>query len=330
MLGMIEITPWHWVGFILCVLVFLALDLGVFHRKAHVVGFGEALTWTIVWMSLALAFAGALVPLRGKHEALQFFTGYFIELSLSMDNVFVIALVFGYFRVSAEFQHRVLFWGILGAIVMRGLMIWLGVELISRFDWVLYVFGLVLLLAGVRMLIPKKEKDDPEKGVIVRMARKLLPFTSDFDGEKFVTVRDGRKMLTLMFLVLIIVEFNDLIFAVDSIPAIFGVTRNPFIVFTSNIFAILGLRSMYFMLAGAIGLFRYLNVGLSLVLIFIGVKMLIDPHDRPKPLWFQYDIPDSSSLVAVVGIIVAAILVSIVVARCEKARLNRPGTAQGK
>jgi tellurite resistance protein TerC len=326
MLALVEITPWHWVGFILCILVFLALDLGVFHREAHVVKFKEAMAWTALWVMLALLFAAVLVPLRGKNEALAFFTGYFIELSLSMDNVFVIALIFTYFRVPVQYQHRVLFWGILGALLMRGVMIWLGVELITRFDWLLYIFGGFLILTGIKMLFSKDDEVHPEKNIIVRAAKRLFPISSEFDGQRFVTqsvVQTGgqsvtRKMLTPLFLVLVMVETTDLIFAVDSIPAIFGVTRKPFLVFTSNVFAILGLRSLYFVLAGAIGLFRYLKVGLSVVLVFIGLKMLIDPHERQPPRWFQYDIPDSSSLAVVVSIIAAAILASIIVSRREQ------------
>jgi tellurite resistance protein TerC len=322
MLAVIEITPWHWVGFIGIIIVFLALDLGLFHREAHVVKFKEALGWTVIWVALALLFAAALVPLQGKDKAVAFFTGYFIELSLSMDNVFVIALVFTFFRVGAEFQHRVLFWGVLGALLMRGLMIWLGVELINRFDWLLYLFGAFLVFTGAKMLFQKDGGADPEKSLVVRAARKFLPIAPQFDGQNFTTRLDGRRMFTPLFLVLLMVEATDLIFAVDSIPAIFGVTRNAFIVFTSNVFAILGLRSLYFVLAGAIGLFRYLKVGLSFVLVFIGVKMLIDPHEG-EARWFQYDIPNGASLIVVVAIIGFAILVSVIAARHEKSRLPR-------
>ncbi|MDB6067440.1 MAG: Integral rane protein TerC [Pedosphaera sp.] len=325
MLALVEITAWHWVAFIACILVFLALDLGLFHRKAHVVKFKEALCWTLVWVVVAILFALLLGWFRGKHDALAFTTGYFIELSLSIDNVFVIALIFARFRVPSEFQHRVLFWGILGALIMRGLMIWAGIQLINRFDWVLYGLGLLLLFAGIKMLFSKGESD-PEKSRVLIIARKFLPVSKEFDGQKFITLVNGRKFLTPLFLVLLMVETTDLIFAVDSIPAIFGVTRNPFIVFTSNVFAILGLRSMYFVLAGAIGLFKYLNVGLSVILIFIGTKMLIDPHDNP-PRWFQYDIPDSASLLTVVTIIAIAVLASLVSARREKAHA---AIAQGK
>jgi tellurite resistance protein TerC len=317
----VEITPWHWVGFIVCVLICLAFDLGLFHRKAHIVAFKEALAWTALWAAIALVFGLGLAYFRGRKDALEFSTGYFIELSLSMDNVFVIALIFAHFRVPPQYQHRLLFWGILGALVMRGLMIGVGAALISRFDWLLYAFGCLLLYTGAKMLFAKNQSD-PEKTIVVRIARRLLPISREFDGPKFVTTINGRKFLTPLFLVLLLVETSDLIFAVDSIPAIFGVTRQAFIVFTSNVFAILGLRSLYFVLAGAIKQFRYLNIGLSIILVFIGVKMLIDPHDNP-PRWYQYDIPDGTALIVVMVIIAVAILISIVVARREEG--TRPG-----
>jgi len=313
MLAVVEITPWHWVGFIACVLVFLALDLGLFHRQAHVVKFREALVWTSVWFSLAMLFALALRPLRGNKEALEFVTGYLIELSLSMDNVFVIALIFAYFQIPGQYQHRVLFWGIVGALVMRGLMIAAGVALISWLQWILYVLGAFVLFTGIKMLFVETEVH-PEKNRVVKWVRKLYPVTPHLDGQKFVTVWQGRKSLTPLALVLVMVETTDLIFALDSIPAIFAVTTKPFIVFTSNVFAILGLRSLYFVLAGALGYFRYLKAGLSLVLVFIGVKMLLDPHDSP-PRWFQVDIPVSVSLLVVGVIILVSIVLSIIAGR---------------
>ena len=322
MLGFIEITPWHWAGFIGCVLFFLALDLGVFHRESHVVKFKEALGWSIVWVVLSMLFAAALVPLRGRGEAVEFVTGYLIELSLSMDNVFVIALIFAYFGIPREHQHRVLYWGILGALVMRGLMIGLGIALISLVDWVLYVFGAFLLYSGVKMLIVKTEVH-PEKNRIVQWVRKFYPVTPHLDGQKFITVWEGRKALTPLALVLLMVETTDLLFAVDSVPAVFGVTRKPFIVFTSNIAAILGLRSLYFLLAGAIGYFRYLKYGLPAVLVFMGVEMLLDPHDRQPPLWFQVDIPTSVSLTVVAGILLVSIVLSVFAARREDRRSER-------
>lgn len=316
MLAVVDITIWHWVGFVACVLVFLALDLGVFHRKAHTVGFKEALGWTAVWFSLAMLFAWGLRPLRGEKEALEFVTGYLIELSLSMDNVFVIALIFGYFKVPSQFQHRVLFWGILGALVMRGMMIWAGVALISMIGWVLYVFGVFLVYSGIKMMLVETEVE-PEKNPVIRWVRKVYPVSPHLDGQKFLTHWDGRLALTPLGLVLIMVETTDLLFAVDSIPAIFSVTTKPFIVFTSNVFAILGLRSLYFVLAGAIGYFRFLKYGLSLVLVFVGIKMLLSPHDKP-PKWYQMEIPISASLAIVAGVILVSIIASILVARKDE------------
>ncbi len=317
MFALVHITAWHWVGFIACVLVFLALDLGLFHRRAHAVKFKEALLWSGVWFTLAMLFALALVPLRGEKEALQFVTGYLIELSLSMDNVFVMALIFAYFRVPAQYQHRVLYWGILGALIMRGLMIGVGFALISWLHWVLYLFGAFLLYSGVKMLFVETQVD-PERNYVLRWARKFYPVTPHLDGQKFVTVWEGRKALTPLALVLLMVETTDLIFAVDSIPAVFAVTRKPFIVFTSNVFAILGLRSLYFVLADAIGYFRYLKYGLALVLVFIGLKMLLDAPDHGPARWFQVDIPIFVSLTVVAGIILGSIAISVVSARLEQ------------
>ncbi|HYG36297.1 MAG TPA: TerC family protein [Clostridia bacterium] len=318
MLALIEITLWHWVAFISCVVFLLALDLGVFHRRAHVVGFRESLLWTTFWFSLAMGFALVLRPARGAEEALEFLTGYLIELSLSMDNVFVIALIFTFFRVPPQHQHRVLFWGILGALVMRGIMIGLGVAIIAWLNWILYVLGALLLVSGIRMLFVDTEVD-PEKSRVIRWARRFYPVTPHLDGQKFITHWNGKRALTPLALVLLMVETTDLIFALDSIPAIFAVTTKPFIVFTSNVFAILGLRSLYFVLAGAIGYFRYLKVGLSVVLIFIGVKMVLAPHGH-TPRWFQVEIPISISLMVVAGIILASIVVSIIAGRREKKR----------
>ncbi len=317
MLALVEITPWHWAGFILCVLFFLALDLGVFHRRAHVVKFKEALAWTGLWVTLSMLFAAALVPLRGNQEAVQFVTGYLIELSLSMDNVFVIALIFTYFRVPSQYQHRVLFWGILGALVMRGVMIAAGAALIQRFNWMLYVFGAFLVFTGIKMMFFGDDGVQPEKNPVLRIARKFFPVSRDFDGQKFLTHLNGRRALTPMALVLIVVETTDLIFAVDSIPAIFAISTKPFIIFTSNVFAILGLRSLYFVLAGMIDYFRYLKIGLSVVLVFIGAKMLLDPHGQP-PQWYQVEMPTSVSLLVVGVIILTSILLSITATQRER------------
>jgi tellurite resistance protein TerC len=311
MLAQIEISGWDWTIFVAAILVFLALDLGVFHRKAHVVGFREAFIWTAIWFVVAICFglfiAPEFVEKWGKEEKAQFITGYIIELSLSMDNVFVIALIFAYFGVGLQFQHRVLFWGILGALLMRGLMIWMGAELISRFHWMIYVFGGFLVFTGIKMLAADDNDDvEPEKNPAVRLARKFFPISPSFDGSKFMTIHEGKKMLTPLALVLLMVETTDVIFAVDSIPAIFAVTQDPFIVFTSNVFAILGLRSLYFVLAGAIDYFRFLKVGLSIVLVFIGAKMLINP-------WYHID--TTHSLIIVAGIIGGSILISLLVGK---------------
>jgi tellurite resistance protein TerC len=320
MLGLIEITPWHWAGFILFVLVFLALDLGVFHRGSHTIKFKEALAWSALWFLLAMLFAGAMFFLRGREESVQFTTGYLIELSLSLDNILVIALIFSAFRVPSEFQHRVLFWGILGALVMRGAMIAVGIALIHRFSWLLYVFGAFLVFAGAKMSFSNKDSIEPEKNPVLRLARKFFSVTPDFVGRNFFTRIDGRFILTPLALVLLLVETTDLIFAVDSVPAVFSVTQNAFIVFTSNVFAILGLRSLYFALAGALGYFRYLKFGLSVVLVFVGAKMLLDPHGQAEK-WFQIEIPTGISLLAVAAILSIAIALSATAARREK--LNR-------
>jgi len=318
MLALVEITAWHWVGFIVGVLALLALDLGVFNRRAHTVSFKEALAWTVVWFSLAMLFASSLLPLRGEKEAFEFLTGYLIELSLSMDNLFVIALIFAHFRIPAKHQHRVLFWGIVGALVMRGVMIGFGAAIIALFHWVLYLLGLLIVYSGIKMLLAKSELD-PEKSRVLRWVRRVYPVSPELDGQKFTTLWQGRKALTPLALVLILVETADLVFAVDSIPAIFAVTTKPFIIFTSNVFAILGLRTLYFMLAGAISYFRFLTYGLSVVLIFIGFKMLLDPHGR-EPRWFQVEIPIILSLFVVAGIILASILLSVIAARRERDR----------
>lgn len=306
MFAIIEIQWWHWATFVLAVLLFLAFDLGVLHREAREIRFREAFAWTCFLFVMAMVFAATLVPVRGKQEALEFLTGYLIELSLSMDNVFVIAMIFGFFNVPREYQHRVLFWGILGALVMRGLMIWLGSELIEAWDWTLYLFGVFLVITGVKMLVADEEPIEPERNPVLRLARRYFRFSAVYDGQRFTTVESGRRVLTPLVLVLLMVETTDLIFALDSIPAIFAVTTKPFIVFTSNVFAILGLRSLYFVLAGAIGYFCYLKYGLALVLVFIGFKMLIVD-------WIH--IPIGLSLGVVAGIILVSILWSLVAAR---------------
>ena len=323
MIALADIASAPWAIFIVAVLFFLALDLGVFHRHAHVVRFKEALVWTAIWFTCAMLFAfvaaPAMVPSWTKDDSVLFITGYIIELSLSMDNVFVIALIFGYFRVPSEYQHRVLFWGILGALVMRGVMIGFGAAVVREFEWVLYGLGAFLVFSGIKMTFAGDEEVHPEKNIAIRLARKLYPVTSSFEGQKFLTQLNGRRALTPLALVLLMVETTDLIFAVDSIPAIFGVTSNSFIVFTSNVFAILGLRSLYFVLAGAIGYFRYLKVGLSVVLVFIGLKMLLDPHGG-VPKWFQLKVSTTMSLAIVTGIIVVSVMASLLASMNETRR----------
>jgi tellurite resistance protein TerC len=322
MLAEILISPWHWAGFVVAILAFLAFDLGVFHRKAHRVKFQEALLWTSVWFILALLFAAVLAPAFvsewGNEERAQFVTGYILELSLSMDNVFVMALVFSYFRVPNELQHRVLFWGILGALIMRGIMIWIGTELIQHVHGMLYFFGAFLLFTGVKMIFIKEEGIHPKRNPVVRLAQSFFPISNSFDGQKFLTRSDGRRMLTPLALVLLMVETTDLVFALDSSPAIFGVTLNPFIVFTSNVFAILGLRSLYFVLAGALGYFRYLKVGLSFVLIFIGLKMLLPLVQDKLGLLEGFSFSTQHSLAVIGGILLLSILFSILSAWRER------------
>ncbi len=261
--------------FNLFVLLMLALDLGVFHRQAHAPSFREACAWYAVWVTLSIAFNVGLYLWRGAQPALEFLTGYILEVSLSMDNVFVFAVILSYMAVPVRYQHRVLFWGVVGALVMRAAFIAAGVALVSRFAWVLYAFGLFLAITGVRLLIQKQGEVHPERNPVLRAARNAFPLAEDYEGAAFFVRRSGKLLATPLLLVLVLIESTDVLFAVDSIPAIFSVTLDPFIVYTSNIFAILGLRSLYFVLAGAITKFRYLRSGLSIVLIFVGVKMLV-------------------------------------------------------
>ncbi|MEI6233625.1 MAG: TerC family protein [Planctomycetota bacterium] len=268
-------TPEMWAGFMLFVLGMLALDLGVFHRNAHTVSFKEALGWTGVWIALAAVFNFGIYTWFGEAKALEFGTGYVIEKALSIDNIFVIVLIFSYFSVPAEHQHRVLFWGILGALVMRAIFIGVGAALLAKFHWLIYVFGGFLVLTGIKMLIKDETSKPMDQTPAYRFFKRLVPTTSTYDGAKLFTRQNGIRMATPLFMVLLLVEFTDLIFAVDSIPAIFAVTSDPFIVFTSNIFALFGLRSLFFLLAGSMNKFHFLKVGLALVLVFVGVKMSI-------------------------------------------------------
>jgi tellurite resistance protein TerC len=293
---------WLWVGFNAAVLVMLALDLGVFHRKAHAVGLREAAAWSAVWVSLAMAFNAGIWYFAGPGPGLEFLTGYLVEKSLAVDNIFVIALLFSYFAVPAAYQHRVLFWGILGALVMRGAFIAAGAYVLHQWHWVIYVFGGILLLTGVKMALRKDEVMDPERNPVVRLARRWLPLTTRYDGQRFWTVENGRRVATPLFLVLLLVEFTDLVFAIDSIPAIFAITSDPFIVYTSNVMAILGLRSMYFLLAGVVHKFVYLKFGLSLVLVFVGAKMMLVD---------VFKVPTAVSLAVIATVIGGSIALSL-------------------
>ena len=280
-----------WIGFNVFVIIMLALDLGVFHRKNHVVGMKEALTWSGVWIGLALLFNAAIyfgiigdyaTPAIEKQKGLEFLTGYLIEKSLSIDNIFVFLLIFSFFRVPDLYQHKVLFWGIIGALVMRAIFIFAGVALIEKFHWIIYVFGVFLIITGINMIRNKDKKMDPEKSIIIKLFRKIYPVHNDYVGSKFFIVKDGKRYATLLFIVLLFIEFTDLIFAVDSIPAILAITPDPFIVYTSNVFAILGLRSLYFALAGIMHRFKYLIYGLAGILMFVGLKMcLVDVYKIP-------------------------------------------------
>jgi tellurite resistance protein TerC len=300
---MIATNIWFWVGFVAFVLSMLCIDLGVFNRTPHVVRAREALTWTAVWVVLALLFAGGLAAFVGQHAALTFLTGYVIEESLSVDNIFVIVLIFQYFAVPAQYQHRVLFWGILGALVMRGLFIGLGAALLARFEWIIYVFGALLVITGVRMAVKQDEEFDGEQNPVVKFVRRFLPISDGYRGKHFFTVEGSRRLATPLLLVLVLVEATDLIFAIDSIPAIFGITRDPFLVFTSNIFAVLGLRSLFFLLATVVTKFHLLKYGLAVILTFVGAKMLIES-------WVH--IPILLSLGVVVGVLAASIGASLV------------------
>lgn len=294
---------WLWIGFNLFVLAMLALDLGVFHRKSHVVSFREAIGWTVAWVTLALLFAIGIWHYMGAQKALEFTTGYLIEYSLSVDNIFVFALLFSYFAVPPKFQHRVLFWGILGALVLRAIMIGVGAVLIAKFAWIIYVFGAFLILTGIKMIVKREEEIHPERNPVVRWFKKLMPVTGDYREDKFFVRENGILLATPLFVVLLLVEISDLIFAVDSIPAIFAVTQDTFIVYTSNVFAILGLRSLYFALAGVMDKFHYLKIGLGMVLTFVGVKMLL-AHTSWK-------IDTLVSLGVIVLILAAAVLLSL-------------------
>ena len=305
-------TPWMWAAFTALVLGMLALDLGVFHRNAHVVGTREAAVWSVVWVTLALAFNGWIAATFGAQRGLEFLTGYLIEKALAVDNIFVFLVVFASFRVPAAYQHRVLFWGIVGALLLRAAFIFAGAALLTRFHWIIYVFGAFLLLTGLKLLWQRDVEPHPERNPLFRLFTRLVPSVPDYHGSRFTVRRGGRTFVTPLLLVLVLIEVTDLVFAIDSIPAIFAVTSDPFIVYTSNIFAILGLRAMFFLLAGAMNRFAYLKVGLAFVLMFVGTKMvLID----------LYKLPIGISLAVIAGILGAAVVFSLLRERGSRTQL---------
>jgi tellurite resistance protein TerC len=307
---------YFWIGFHVFVFLMLALDLGVFHRNTHKVPVKEAAIWSLVWVTLALIFNIFIFFEFGRIKALEFFTGYVIEYSLSVDNIFIFILIFSYFAVKDQYQHKILFWGILGALIMRGIFIFAGVALINRFHWIVILFGGFLVFTGIRMLFQKETEVDPEKNTIVRFFKRFLPVTHNLHGDKLFVRQNRRLYATPLFLVLLIIESSDLIFAVDSIPAILAISQDRFIVYTSNIFAILGLRSLYFALAGIMGYFRYLKVGLAFVLTFVGLKMFF--------AYFHFEIPIILSLVIIISILLISVLASIFIKADNPEYLESP------
>jgi len=304
-----EVNGIVWIGFIGFVILMLALDLGVFHRKSHEVKIKEALIWSAIWISLALLFNYGIYLFMGKEKAIEFLTGYVIEKSLSIDNLFVFIMLFSYFNVEARYQHKVLFWGIIGALIMRAIFIFAGVALISRFHWIIYIFGAFLIFTGIKMFVQKEGHREPGNNPLVGLFKRFFTVTDTMEGGKFFTRKNSRLFATPLFIVLLIVEFTDLIFAVDSIPAILAITNDTFIIFSSNVFAILGLRALYFALAGIARYFHYLKYGLSAILVFVGVKMSIVD---------LYKIPITYSLLVILGILVVSVLFSIAFPKKEE------------
>jgi tellurite resistance protein TerC len=311
-----EESIWMWLGFIGLVSVVLALDLGVFNKEAHRVSSKEALLWTCLWVSLAVGFAGVVWYFYGFEKATEFMTGYLVEESLSVDNLFVFVLVFRHFRVEERYQHRILFWGVLGAVVMRAIFIFAGVALIQKFHWIIYLFGAFLIYSGLKLLFEKDGEEETEEvaeSMAVRLVKRFFAISKNYEGQKFFTIENGKRVATPLFLVLIVVEITDLIFAVDSIPAVLAVSKDPFIVFTSNIFAIMGLRSLYFLLADVIDKFVFLKKGISFILTFVGVKMLFPEISR----WITGEsltIPSPISLVVIASVLFLSIVISLLVA----------------
>jgi tellurite resistance protein TerC len=311
-------SPALWAGFLLFVIAMLALDLGVFHRKAHAIGFREALLWSGVWISLSLLFGAGITARFGVEKGLEFFTGYVIEKALSIDNLFVFIVIFSSFAVPVAFQHRVLFWGIIGALLLRGVFILAGGAFLETFHWAIYIFGGILVLTGVKLLVRRDAETHPERNPVTVLASRVLPLSLDYEGPRFLVRRQGRRLFTPLFLTLVTVEVTDVVFAIDSIPAIFAVSRDPFIVFTSNIFAILGLRSLYFLLAGVMSRFRYLKLGLAAVLLFVGAKMLLSGVVK---------VPIGLSLGVIAVLLTASIIASLIVPAAQPGERKGPSVS---
>lgn len=303
-----------WIGFAVLITFMFILDLGIFNRRSHEISFREALTWTLVWVGLAVAFNAGILFFLGADKALEFFTGYLIEESLSVDNLFVFIMIFSYFHISRALQPKILKWGIIGALVMRAAFIFLGIELFERFHWMVYVFGALLIFTGIKMAFGGEEKIEPEKNLVVRLVRRFVPITKRIYGDRFFIRRNGVLAATPLFLTLLVVESSDVIFAVDSIPAILAVTRDPFIVYTSNVFAIMGLRSLFYLLSNVMEMFAYLKLGVSVILAFVGVKMLLS-QTYPVPIFF--------SLGVIVGVLAISILTSITIGARKRASSRR-------
>lgn len=309
----LNFPSWAYALFGLFVLAMLAMDLGVLNRKAHEVRFREALIWSAICIGSAGLFNMWLWWKYGSQVGQEFLAGYLIEEALSVDNIFVFVMIFSYFKVPKMYQHRLLFWGIIGALVLRGAMIWAGSALIARFDWILLVFGAILIYTGIKMALTDTANQDPTKSFVYRAARRFLPITDGDHGQKFFVKVDGKTHVTVLFLVLLIIETTDLLFALDSIPAVFAVTRTPFIIYTSNVFAILGLRAMYFVLAGVMDMFRYLKYGLSLVLVFVGLKMLLGNT--------RFHVPIAISLGTIAAILAISIIASVIATKRDAKKL---------
>jgi tellurite resistance protein TerC len=307
-----DVNLFIWIGFSAFVIIMLLLDLLVFHRKTHEVKIREAILWSIFWIGLALIFNYGVYHFLGKEKAMEFLTAYVIEKSLSVDNLFVFIMVFGFFNIKSEYQHKILFWGIMGALIMRLIFIFAGVALIQSFHWIIYIFGAFLMYTGVKLVFEKDKKIEPDKNLFVRIFKKIMPVTNDFHGDKFFIKIEAKTFATPLFVALLVIEFTDLIFAVDSIPAVLAISEDTFIVYTSNVFAILGLRALYFALAGIVKYFRFLKYGLSAILIFVGIKMIISGFYKFPVFW---------SLMIILSILALSVLVSLLIPE-KKETLN--------